>query len=99
MIEPGTLIIGVSEEGILYQLQLCRGQGGTGHGQDPGGLLAAPTSHTHPGVPPALSFIYLLASHSSYAYQLYLSHWTLEFLVARGGLLYTPEARHKVGAQ
>lgn len=30
MIEPGTLIIGVSEEGILHQLQLCRGPGGTG---------------------------------------------------------------------
>lgn len=29
MIEPGTLIIGVSEEGILHELQLWRGQGGT----------------------------------------------------------------------
>ena len=28
MVEPGTLIIGVSEEGVLHQLQLCRGQGG-----------------------------------------------------------------------
>lgn len=26
MIEPGTLIIGVSEEGVLHQFQLCRGQ-------------------------------------------------------------------------
>lgn len=99
VIEPGTLIIGVGEEGILYQLQLCGDQGGTGCGQDPGGLLAAPTSHTHPGVPPALGFIYLLALHSSYIYQLYLSHGTLEFPVARGRLLCIPKARHKAGAQ
>lgn len=30
MIEPGALVIGVSEEGVLHQLQLCRSQGGTG---------------------------------------------------------------------
>lgn len=30
MVEPGTLIIGVSEEGVLHQLQFCRGQGSTG---------------------------------------------------------------------
>lgn len=30
MVEPGTLIIGVSEESVLHQLQLCRGQGGMG---------------------------------------------------------------------
>ena len=30
MVEPGTLIIGVSEEGVLHQLQLCRSQGGMG---------------------------------------------------------------------
>lgn len=28
VIEPGTLIVGVSKEGILHQLQLCGGQGG-----------------------------------------------------------------------
>lgn len=28
VIEPGTLIIGVSKEGILHQLQLCGGQEG-----------------------------------------------------------------------
>ena len=43
MIEPGTLIIGVGEKGILYQLQLCRGQGGTGSWWAPG----------RPNIPPS----------------------------------------------
>lgn len=30
MIEPGTLIVGVSEKGILHQLQLCKDQEGKG---------------------------------------------------------------------
>lgn len=56
MIEPGALIIGVSEEGVLHQLQLCRSQGGTGLWLgvwwDPG----CPNIPPLLGVPPALSF-------------------------------------------
>lgn len=55
MIEPGTLIIGVSKEGILYQLQLCGGQEGMGLCQHVGRILDIPTalqpkSHLYPGL-------------------------------------------------
>lgn len=43
MIEPGALIIGVSKEGILHQLQLCRGARDTLRlCQHAGGILDAP---------------------------------------------------------
>lgn len=48
MIKPGTLIIGVSEEGILHQLQLCRFPGGmvlwSGHWWAPGHSNTLPSS-------------------------------------------------------
>lgn len=57
MIEPGTLIIGVSEESILHQLQLWR-PGGKGLGQNAIGFQAAHT--TQPllkYLQPSISFI------------------------------------------
>lgn len=47
MVEPGTLIIGVSEEGVLHQLQLCGGHGGMGLWLGP---CLAPG---HPNIPPS----------------------------------------------
>lgn len=54
MIEPGTLIVGVSKEGILHQLQLCGGQEGVGLCQHVR-ILDIPTalqpeSHLDPGL-------------------------------------------------
>lgn len=72
VIEPGALIIGVREEGVLHQLQFCRGQGGTGYG--------------HPRVRPSPWSTASPQLHSSVgpAQWLHLSHWTLEFRAARG---------------
>lgn len=54
VIEPGTLIIGISKEGILHQLQLCGGQEGMGLHQH-SRILDIPTalqpkSHLYPGL-------------------------------------------------
>lgn len=48
MVEPGTLIVGVSEEGVLHQLQLCGGQG------DMGLWLGPCWAPGHPDIPPPL---------------------------------------------
>lgn len=92
MVEPGTLIIGISEEGVLHQLQLCRGQGGMGFWLGP---FWAPV---YPHILPSLWRTSCLQFHldASLTQGLRTSgaKWTLGLSAARGWILCIPRARH-----
>lgn len=89
MIEPGTLIVGVSEEGILHQLQLCRSEGGTelwlGAWWDPGcpNIPLSPWSTFSPQFP------YMLALYSGCIYIFPTRH--LSSLLSGAKTYATPE--------
>lgn len=92
MVEPGTLIIGVSEEGVLHQLQLCRGQGGMALWLGP---FWAPV---YPYILPSLWRTSCLQFHlyASLTQGMRTSgaKWTLGLSAARGWILCIPRARH-----
>lgn len=84
MIEPGALIIGIGEEGVLHQLQLCRSQGGTGlwlgARWDPG----CPSIPPSPWSTPSPQLHYMLALYSGCTHEVHFPHWTLNLPSVRG---------------